>query len=219
MWIVAILVPIGYGKNNSLIGDLYVVDSWDAGGIADQHKWLGYQFDKDGNLAFDAKTSLWIVKRESKRKFDKLGKMRKAFQDSNGGLSSSEELYLDAANAKLVVGRQRRLFELQSNGFIQLLRKGIREAKAEWQGALRDARDFSTQLTLNEMENALAAGGASQKYIQDDPIQRWQGSITNIQSLGDGLDDLLDKTDKAIDTIVNADSQLAGQLEKLGGDI
>lgn len=91
-------VAIGYGIGDPTIGHLIEVESKKAG-LVEQHMWGGYQFDKEGNILTNKEGSLQLAKYATAQQLAAINIMRTSFTKSGGGLSSSEEIFLDAAEA------------------------------------------------------------------------------------------------------------------------
>lgn len=133
-------VPIGYGIGDPAIGHLIEVESKKAG-MVEQHMWGGYQFDEDGNVLTDKEGSLRLAKYATAQQLASINIMRTSFSKSGGALSSSEEIFLDAAEGLAI-----------TQGMKQTIQGEIKDLKDMFDKAIENAEEcggthFRTQET------------------------------------------------------------------------
>ncbi|EMV4855090.1 DUF2974 domain-containing protein, partial [Listeria monocytogenes] len=154
-------VPIGYGIGDPTIGHLIEVESKKAG-MVEQHMWGGYQFDEDGNVLTDKEGSLRLAKYATAQQLASINIMRTSFSKSGGALSSSEEIFLDAAEGLAITQGMKQTIQGEIKDLKDMFDKAIENAEELWRDTLSDARDIGSHLAESEILAALAWGGATE---------------------------------------------------------
>lgn len=163
-------VPIGYGIGDPTIGHLIEVESKKAG-MVEQHMWGGYQFDEDGNILTDKEGSLRLAKYATAQQLASINIMRTSFSKSGGALSSSEEIFLDAAEGLAITQGMKQTIQGEIKDLKDMFDKAIENAEELWRDTLSDARDIGSHLAESEILAALAWGGATEPEIVIDTVQ------------------------------------------------
>lgn len=163
-------VPIGYGIGDPTIGHLIEVESKKAG-MVEQHMWGGYQFDEDGNILTDKEGSLRLAKYATAQQLASINIMRTSFSKSGGALSSSEEIFLDAAEGLAITQGMKQTIQGEIKDLKDMFDKAIENAEELWRDTLSDARDIGSHLAESEILAALAWGGATEPKIVIDTVQ------------------------------------------------
>lgn len=163
-------VPIGYGIGDPTIGHLIEVESKKAG-MVEQHMWGGYQFDEDGNVLTDKEGSLRLAKYATAQQLASINIMRTSFSKSGGALSSSEEIFLDAAEGLAITQGMKQTIQGEIKDLKDMFDKAIENAEELWRDTLSDARDIGSHLAESEILAALAWGGATEPKIVIDTVQ------------------------------------------------
>ncbi|MGH2311402.1 Mbeg1-like protein, partial [Enterococcus faecalis] len=65
-----------------------------------QHMWGDYQFDKAGNIISRSKGNAQLAQHGANKEIEGLTTLRKKMIQGNGGLSSAQEIFIDAMQAK-----------------------------------------------------------------------------------------------------------------------
>ena len=206
------LVPIGYGDGKPTVGHLIYVDSKKAGSLIDQHNWGGYQF-KDGRIVTDKEGAKKLITYHVNQQLRELSELEQTFLSSGGGkMSSSQEIYLDAAQAlaltegmKLTL--QDKIAEVKKNYM-----KEIEDAETLWTETLEGARIIGSNLSENERLDSLANGGATVTNILDKPKSKAEESLHKLNDIENDYDVLLAEISQAIQTQIETDEDLARQL-------
>lgn len=154
-------VPIGYGIGDPTIGHLIEVESKKAG-MVEQHMWGGYQFDEDGNILTDKEGSLRLAKYATAQQLASINIMRTSFSKSGGALSSSEEIFLDAAEGLAITQGMKQTIQGEIKDLKDMFDKAIENAEELWRDTLSDARDIGSKLSESEILTALALGNATE---------------------------------------------------------
>ena len=118
------LVPIGYSEHKKQVGTLIEVESKKVG-IVDQHMWGGYQFDKDGNILSRSTGKAQLAQHETNKELARLTTLRKQLIQSNGRLSSSQEIFLDAMQAKAITSGYKYTIQAELDALTKWLTKEI----------------------------------------------------------------------------------------------
>ncbi|AHI54592.1 DUF2974 domain-containing protein [Listeria ivanovii] len=209
-------VPIGYGIGNPAVGHLIEVDSKNVG-LIEQHMWGGYQFDKDGNLLTDKEGSLRLAKYATSQQLSAINIMRTSFTKSGGGLSSSEEIFLDAAEGLAITQGMKQTLQGEIKDLKDMFDKATENAEELWSDTLSDARDIGSKLSESEILTALAYGGATEAKIVNETVQDCEKSLAEATKIEQEYDKLLEQINEAITSQLKTDQELAKQIGSMYG--
>ncbi|EAC8951883.1 DUF2974 domain-containing protein [Listeria monocytogenes] len=210
------LVPIGYGIGDPTIGHLIEVESKKAG-MVEQHMWGGYQFDEDGNILTDKEGSLRLAKYATAQQLASINIMRTSFSKSGGALSSSEEIFLDAAEGLAITQGMKQTIQGEIKDLKDMFDKAIENAEELWRDTLSDARDIGSHLAESEILAALAWGGATEPKIVIDTVQDCEKSLIEATKIEQEYDKLLEQINEAIKSQLKTDQELAKQIGSMYG--
>ncbi|EPF9743684.1 hypothetical protein ACSWL7_002267 [Listeria monocytogenes] len=209
-------VPIGYGIGDPTIGHLIEVESKKAG-MVEQHMWGGYQFDEDGNVLTDKEGSLRLAKYATAQQLAAINIMRTSFSKSGGALSSSEEIFLDAAEGLAITQGMKQTIQGEIKDLKDMFDKAIENAEELWRDTLSDARDIGSKLSESEILTALALGGATESKIVIDTVQDCEKSLAEATKIEQEYDKLLEQINEAIKSQLKTDQELAKQIGSMYG--
>ncbi|EAE1348773.1 DUF2974 domain-containing protein [Listeria monocytogenes] len=209
-------VPIGYGIGDPTIGHLIEVESKKAG-MVEQHMWGGYQFDEDGNVLTDKEGSLRLAKYATAQQLASINIMRTSFSKSGGALSSSEEIFLDAAEGLAITQGMKQTIQGEIKDLKDMFDKAIENAEELWRDTLSDARDIGSKLSESEILTALALGGATESKIVIDTVQDCEKSLAEATKIEQEYDKLLEQINEAIKSQLKTDQELAKQIGSMYG--
>ncbi|HBB5172334.1 TPA: DUF2974 domain-containing protein [Listeria monocytogenes] len=209
-------VPIGYGIGDPTIGHLIEVESKKAG-MVEQHMWGGYQFDEDGNVLTDKEGSLRLAKYATAQQLASINIMRTSFSKSGGALSSSEEIFLDAAEGLAITQGMKQTIQGEIKDLKDMFDKAIENAEELWRDTLSDARDIGSHLAESEILAALAWGGATEPKIVIDAVQDCEKSLIEATKIEQEYDKLLEQINEAIKSQLKTDQELAKQIGSMYG--
>ena len=160
------LISFGYDHGKKYIGRLICVNSARAANFIDQHMWRGYRFDRHGNLK---KGGRYAGMDEKKVKVDPGDVVAIA-----NVLTAAVEEALTVATSE--VKREKSFFE------------------ENWQHVQQMARAIGTDLSMGEIMDALAAGGATQASMVAQPqeiceqeLHQLVSAAERLTSLGSGM--------------------------------
>ncbi|EOI6975425.1 hypothetical protein ACMVKW_001771 [Listeria monocytogenes] len=209
-------VPIGYGIGDPAIGHLIEVESKKAG-MVEQHMWGGYQFDEDGNVLTNKEGSLRLAKYATAQQLAAINIMRTSFSKSGGALSSSEEIFLDAAEGLAITQGMKQTIQGEIKDLKDMFDKAIENAEELWRDTLSDARDIGSKLSESEILNALALGNATESKIVIDTVQDCEKSLAEATKIEQEYDKLLVQINEAIKSQLKTDQELAKQIGSMYG--
>ncbi|EAH0423511.1 DUF2974 domain-containing protein [Listeria monocytogenes] len=209
-------VPIGYGIGDPAIGHLIEVESKKAG-MVEQHMWGGYQFDEDGNVLTDKEGSLRLAKYATAQQLASINIMRTSFSKSGGALSSSEEIFLDAAEGLAITQGMKQTIQGEIKDLKDMFDKAIENAEELWRDTLSDARDIGSKLSESEILTALALGNATESKIVIDTVQDCERSLAEATKIEQEYDKLLEQINEAIKSQLKTDQELAKQIGSMYG--
>lgn len=209
-------VPIGYGIGDPTIGHLIEVESKKAG-MVEQHMWGGYQFDEDGNVLTDKEGSLRLAKYATAQQLASINIMRTSFSKSGGALSSSEEIFLDAAEGLAITQGMKQTIQGEIKDLKDMFDKAIENAEELWRDTLSDARDIGSKLSESEILTALALGGVTESKIVIDIVQDCEKSLAEATKIEQEYDKLLEQINEAIKSQLKTDQELAKQIGSMYG--
>ncbi|EHL2821774.1 hypothetical protein KDG73_000616, partial [Listeria monocytogenes] len=210
------LVPIGYGIGDPTIGHLIEVESKKAG-MVEQHMWGGYQFDEDGNILTDKEGSLRLAKYATAQQLAAINIMRTNFSKSGGALSSSEEIFLDAAEGLAITQGMKQTIQGEIKDLKDMFDKAIENAEELWRDTLSDARDIGSHLAESEILAALAWGGVTEPEIVIETVQDCEKSLAEATKIEQEYDKLLEQINEAIKSQLKTDQELAKQIGSMYG--
>lgn len=209
-------VAIDYGIGDPTIGHLIEVESKKAG-LVERHMWGGYQFDKEGNILTNKEGSLQLAKYATAQQLAAINIMRTSFTKSGGGLSSSEEIFLDAAEALAITQGMKQTIQGEIRALKDVFDKEIENAEELWRDTLSDARDIGSNLYESEILAALAWGGATEPKIVIDTVQDCEKSLVKATKIEQEYDKLLERINEAIKSQLKTDQELAKQIGSMYG--
>ncbi|EOX1308671.1 hypothetical protein ACPDKE_002286 [Listeria monocytogenes] len=209
-------VPIGYGIGDPTIGHLIEVESKKAG-MVEQHMWGGYQFDEDGNVLTNKEGSLRLAKYATAQQLASINIMRTSFSKSGGALSSSEEIFLDAAEGLAITQGMKQTIQGEIKDLKDMFDKAIENAEELWRDTLSDARDIGSKLSESEILTALALGNATESKIVIDIVQDCEKSLAEATKIEQEYDKLLEQINEAIKSQLKTDQELAKQIGSMYG--
>lgn len=205
------LVPIGFGDGKSSVGHVINVNSKKVG-LVDQHMWGGYQFDKNGTILTDKDGSIHLANYATNQQLSRIDLMRKRFMKSGEGLSSSEELFLDAAEGLAITQGMKQAIQGEIRELKQLYQTAIQQAEELWRSTLATAHGVGSHLVESEILNCLYNGGATEASIVLEPIREYEKSIAEATDIEQDYDVLLQQITEAIHSQLETDQELARQL-------
>ncbi len=148
----------------------------------------------------------------TEKRLSDLGALRKKFASNGGGVSASEEMYLDAAEALALTKGMKATIQLEIADLKNLYDNAMEEAKMLWNATQRSAYAVGSSLSHAEVMSALMSGGATEAIIQTIPVNEYKASLTKLNGIEQDYTALISQISRAIEQQVRVDSQLAQQI-------
>jgi hypothetical protein len=211
------MIPIGYDLKG--IGIIIPVNSKEDVGFTDRHMWGGYQYDKNGNLSVPEGKMIAIRTAQTKifinDQLNTLDKLAAKLKASGGGLSSSEEIFLDSQRVLAI-----------ANGVYQLVEQAIQDLSKEydtiieeigelWNTTLDTARNTGSHLNESEIIAALSAGGCTKQTLVTQPVNALKDKLSEVKNIGADYVALVDQIKAGVAEQLAADQDLARQVANI----
>lgn len=149
----------------------------------------------------------------TKKRLKDLENLKKTFLKNGGSsLSSSQEIYLDAAEAEALTEGMKFSLQVQIADLKKMYVNEIKSAGTLWNETLESARTLGSHLSENERMDSLENGGATVSSILEKPMSKSDEALQKLTAIEESYDELLVKIRNAIQTQIETDSELASQL-------
>ncbi|MBK0084405.1 hypothetical protein IAE51_10915 [Lactococcus sp. S64] len=213
---------VRYLDGNIHAGDDLGTIVWIDGSSHDLSSW---NFDSKGNLIdekghvyklpknADVEKSIEGMGKQFEVQMSRLSDLRTRLTASGGGLSSSEKIYLDDAQALAIVSTASSEFELAMSNVMKNYQDGINESEKLWQDTFNKAVDMGNLLETWEIYEALEMVGFTQDNIVGFPTGQYQSKIDKVRTMSDKFKNLEGEIKSKISELVARDSELAQQLK------
>ncbi|WP_206912770.1 hypothetical protein IGL98_002520 [Enterococcus sp. DIV0840] len=132
---------------------------------------------------------------------------------SGGGLSGTEEIYLDATRAKSIVTTASSLLKVAMSKIIAHYQGEMDKTEELWNKILTSARGASSDLSESEMESQVATVGFTKARIVNTPKEKYQQKIQEAKKVGETFESLASEINAKIIAVVQQDQDLARQLQ------
>lgn len=205
------IVAIGYGTGKMAVGNIIRVNSRKVG-IIDQHMWGGYEFDEDGNILVNQDGSVRLAKYMTSQQLSNIEMMRNKLTKSAGGLSSSEEIFLDASEAMAITQGMKQTINGEIITLKQMYEKGIENAENLWKTTKSNAEGTGQHLSYDECLAALARGNVTEDKIVRKPVREYEEKLTKVTKISRNYDELLQKIEESITKQLETDQELAREI-------
>lgn len=208
------LVPIGYGSGKPTVGSLIKVNSKKVG-LIDQHMWGGYEFNKDGSIKATKEGSLQLAKYMVTQQLSAIEMMRKKLMKSGGGLSSSEEIFLDASEAMAITKGMKQTISGEITELKQMYKEGIKNAGDLWKTTKSNAEGTGQHLSYGECLDALDRGNVTESNTVREPVHEYEEKLAKVTKISRNYDELLQKIGESITKQLETDQELANQIRSM----
>jgi len=213
---------VRYLDGNIHAGDDLGTIVWIDGSSHDLSSW---NFDSKGNLIdekghvyklpknVDVEKSIEGMGKQFEVQMSLLSDLRTRFTASGGGLSSSEKIYLDDAQALAIVSTASSEFELAMSNVMKNYQDGIKESEKLWNKTVNKARSMGNLLENWEIHEALEMVGFTHENIVGFPTGQYQNKIDKVRKMSDKFKNIEGEIKGKISELVARDSELAQQLK------
>ncbi|MGM0217570.1 hypothetical protein [Enterococcus sp. AZ126] len=208
------IIAIGYGSGKMSVGNVIRVNSQKVG-LIDQHMWGGYEFNKDGSIKATKEGSLQLAKYMVTQQLSAIEMMRKKFIKSGGGLSSSEEIFLDASEAMAITKGMKQTISGEITELKQMYKEGIKNAGDLWKTTKSNAEGIGQHLSYGECLDALDRGNVTESNTVREPVHEYEEKLAKVTKISRNYDELLQKIGESITKQLETDQELANQIRSM----
>lgn len=199
------IVPLGYTFNAAYtVGNVILINSEGYQGIGGQHMWGGYYFDANGKLMPDGITN------GLESEFKDISKTYTKLAGKN--LSSADQVMLNEGTARNILRALDNAIENEYTLVNQLYNKAISKCDELWKESLTRASIIGTNLTKDEIQEALAAGGCTKSKFSD-VADYYRSKKHHFESIHTKVTGWIKKLDHSIEQIKGVDAQIAGYFK------
>ncbi|MBC2369902.1 lipase [Listeria booriae] len=183
----------------------------------DYHGLSTWQFDKSGNLVAPGRSSrdsrLAQMEATTRYQLWNLSVLSNKLRKSHGGLSSSEEIFINSGEALIVVNGVSTMMQDGLNTVIKEYQQAITEAEALWKETVERAQGIGMDLSYEEVIGALASGGATQANIVGEPTAFYEQRIASAKQMLEKYTTLITEIQTSIDQQLAKDQQLGKDIQ------
>ncbi|MDT2012600.1 lipase family protein [Carnobacterium divergens] len=205
------LVPLGYGDGKKTVGAFIPVEATFLGmfSAGAQHMWGGYHYKK-GALVTTTEGNALLAKANTSKELARLDILKQKFSTSGGGsLSSSQEIFLDAMEARAITRGYKQTVQTEIDGLKKWFKTEIENARELWKHTQSDAERWGEHLTMNEIMETLASSNVTKGTILNEPVNEYEQSLAVLKSSEQEITILLKNIQEAIDKQLATDKELA----------
>lgn len=131
---------------------------------------------------------------------------------SGGGLSSLEEIFLDASEAMAIVKGMQQTISGEVTELKELYKTAIQNAEELWRMTKSNAEGTGTHLSYGECLEALSRGNVTENSIVIAPVRTYEKKLAKVTKISREYDELLQKIGQAITKQLETDQELASQI-------
>ena len=208
------LVSLGYPDSGSkgASGIVKHLKTKNLKNIGLQHMMHGYIYDKDGNLILEKGTEAITRKEILEERMKVYYRLKDKLQKTGGGLSSSEQIYLDVLQARLA-----------SDELIRVVDEGLEQAQKSKTQLDTDLEALEKVLqtvpkgfilNLAEVEEAYAQAGATRQTVVTEVRERFDNRLAAYQSLSNEFHALNEQVNAGIELLKTKDQKIAGEMNQ-----
>ncbi|MDT2652414.1 Mbeg1-like protein [Enterococcus hirae] len=205
------LVPIGYSLTKKQVGTVIEVTSKKVK-LGKQHMLGGYLFDQDGNLVTQSKGIIQLAKHQTNKELDRLAEIHHQFSHSCKGISSSQEIFLDAMQARTITLGYKQAIQSEIDTVVKWLNKEIEQANLLWSQTKRDTNRWGEHLNDTEKMAILAENQVTEYTLVRQPVATYEQQLNLLQKVQYELDTLLKQIVTTIEEQVRTDKTLSQYL-------
>ncbi|MBC6308512.1 hypothetical protein HCJ66_02985 [Listeria sp. FSL L7-1582] len=209
------LITVGYSRA-STVGMLIRIDSKKTG-VMQQHMWGGYQFDKKGNIRIEATAKVGVKMAQTEiailDQLKNLTVLTGKLRARGGGLSSSEQIYLESSEVLIIAEGIARMVESGFSEIVKACKDAITETEKHWQDTVQRAQEVASHLNYYEVMDALADGGATKASIVDEATTYYEKKIAKAEKLKADYQNLVEEIKTSVTKQLALDKELAKELQ------
>ncbi|MBO0469840.1 hypothetical protein JZO66_04735 [Enterococcus sp. DIV0242_7C1] len=146
------------------------------------------------------------------KKLNDLVNLRLKLLKSGGGLSASEEIYLDASEALILTQGMNETLQIEISDIKKMYKEAGNDADELWTDTLKTGDSVGTTLSQGEVLGALNAGGSTETFIRTEPKQEYEQKVSELSSLQQEYQEFIGQIKTAISQQLETDQKLAQQI-------
>lgn len=152
------------------------------------------------------------VQTDTRSKLKALDVLRAKLLKSGGGLSASEEIYLDASEALILTQGMSKTLQIEIEDIKKMYREAKKDANMLWTNTLKMADSIGSTLYQGEVLDSLNTGGATEPFVRTEPREEYAQKISELSSIQQEYYDLIGQIQTSINKQVETDQELARQI-------
>ncbi|MEI5989060.1 hypothetical protein [Enterococcus crotali] len=152
------------------------------------------------------------VQTNTRSKLKALDVLRAKLLKSGGGLSASEEIYLDASEALILTQGMSKTLQIEINDIKKMYREAKKDADKLWTDTLKTADSIGSTLHQGEVVDSLNGGGATEPIVRIEPKEEYEQKISELSSIQQEYHGLIGQIQSSINKQVETDQELARQI-------
>ena len=177
-----------------------------------QHMMHGYIYDKNGNLVLEKGTEAITRKEIIEERMKIYYRLKDKLEKTGGGLSSSEQIYLDALQARLA-----------SDELIRVVDEGLDQAQKLKTHLVSDLENVEKVLhtvpsgfilSPAEVEEAYAKAGATRQTLVTEVKEKFDRRLSRYQSLTQEFHTFKEQVNSGIELLKEKDQEIAGEMNQ-----
>ncbi len=167
------------------------------------------QHTPDSNKIYVAQKK---VQTDTTKKLIGLELLRAKFLKSGGGLSASEEIYLDASEALILTQGMSKTLQIEIDDIKKMYREAKKDSDKLWTDTLKTADSIGSTLHQGEVLDSLNGGGATEPIVRIEPKEEYEQKISELSSVQQEYYELIGQIQSSINKQVETDQELARQI-------
>jgi hypothetical protein len=152
------------------------------------------------------------VQTDTRSKLKGLDVLRAKLLKSGGGLSASEEIYLDASEALILTQGMSKTLQIEIDDIKKMYREAKKDSDKLWTDTLKTADSVGSTLHQGEVLDSLNSGGATESIVRMEPKEEYEQKISELSSIKQEYYELIGQIQSSINKQVETDRELARQI-------
>ena len=149
------------------------------------------------------------INKETKKQLNDLDVLRKKLLKGGGGLSPSQKIYLDAAEALALTKGMKRTLQVDISAIKKMYKQAIEDTGKLWQNTVKAGDSIGTLLSHSEVLGALMSGGADEGRVKIIPTAEYTAKISELTAIEQEYNELIGKIQSSINKQLDTDRELA----------
>lgn len=152
------------------------------------------------------------VQTDTTKKLIGLELLRAKFLKSGGGLSASEEIYLDASEALILTQGMNKTLQIEIDDIKKIYREAKKDSDKLWTDTVKTADSIGSTLHQGEVLDSLNGGGATEPIVRIEPKEEYEQKISELSLIQQEYHELIGQIQSSINKQVETDQELARQI-------